>query len=533
MLINQVLVTALESAGYALNKIPERDLSSYSWPELLGLHPSAQSMVAGLVGAGYCASFDEFEAGYTPNLAMHPEESDIDYDLRLASYLECNMFPAKVGSILESDAASGTVWICENPLIEAFDIDPNTALVLASRDLIHTVLKGSRSEMTSVAPHLEGEPIESWTNRLIAATHARGAADVEISSHISTLKIRLKIGGEWTDWVGSIPLTQRGPLLRSLCASATPSLDYEAGADHDFKLEKRINGIDTSWRGSITPAALGDSVTLRMLAAIGRVPSIEDLGYNEQAVKLLRAAKSRKDGLILVTGSTGHGKTTTLYSLVTEMVRDLRKVFTVEDPIESIIPGAIQKSVLTGVNIDEKYRTTFASGIRTSLRHAPDVLVVGETRDAETAMAAVGAARTGHLTFTTLHTSSVRVAIKRMIDLGIQSANLADTLTLVVSQNLVNKLCPHCRIEHEDGTCSRKVDGCSQCRGRGYLGRTVIYEMAAIDEEAREAIIDGNFAAQFERLKAAGLYISKKDIAQNLISAGVVDRLQLEDFLRA
>ena len=532
MLVNTILIDRLKAQGLQPRLLLDRDVSSYSWPELMSVHPSAQETVSELLGYSFCPSLDFFTSNYTPSLAPFADESDFDYDKRLESYLEHSCFPARLGTTIIGDRGTATVvWIAADPFAQMLDDQGAANIVLASQDVIQGILRGSRSDSSVVAPFSDKESIETWINKLIGAAYNQGAADVEITSHVSSIKVRFKIMGQWSDWLSSLPLVQRGPLLRALCASATPSLDYEPGTDHDFKLEKRIQGSDTSWRGSITPAALGDSITLRMLPGIGRVPQLEELGYSKQACDLLRGAKARRDGLILMTGSTGHGKTTTLYSLMTEIRDENRKVFSVENPIELVIPGTIQKSVMDASNIDEKYRVTFAGAIRTALRHAPDVLVVGETRDPATAQAAVGASRTGHLTYTTLHTSSVRVSVKRMLDLGIDAMNLADTLSLVVSQHLVRKLCPHCRIEHADGTCSRNLMGCHQCSGRGHLGRTVVYEMASLDDDAREAIIDGDLESHFPRLAILGLYISKRTTAEALWKSGVVDRKDVEDFL--
>lgn len=532
MLINTVLISHMQASGLTLRLLPDREIPEYSWSELMAVHPETLFTVSKLLGYAYCGTLDEFNNSFTPNLSPITGESDYDYDRRLADYLEHGYFPSKAGTtILASGQPASASWVCTNPFLQVLDAHATDSFVLVPPEIINSILRGTLSESSVVAPYSENESIEVWINKLMASAYSQGAADVEITSHVSSIKVRFKIMGEWGDWISSIPLVQRGPLLRAICASASPSLDYESGTDHDFKLEKRIQGMDTSWRGSITAAVLGDSITLRMLPGIGRVPVLEELGYGEQACNLFRLAKTRRDGLVLVTGSTGHGKTTTLYALMTEMRDENRKVFTVEHPVELVIPGTIQKSVMDATNIEAKYRVTFPSAIRTALRHAPDVLVVGETRDAETAQTAVGASRTGHLTFTTLHTTNVRISIKRMIDLGIDPLNLADTLTLVVSQNLVRKLCPHCRIEHEDGTCSRKQGGCPQCNGRGSIGRTVVYEMISLDDEAREAIIAGTLEREFSRLEDAGLYISKRSVANSLLKSGVVDERDVEEFL--
>lgn len=529
MLIHQLLLDRLREDGKDFRLLADRELASYSWAELMEIHPDARQIAAELIDADLCVSMAAFEARYTPMLTALPDESDYEFDQRLAAYIEHQCFPAQSGSLLNAGTQGAQAWVCTNPLLPFLDAHSAGKFVLVPPQVVDAVLRGTRSQ-SAIAPYSDDEPIDAWVNRLIAAAHAQGAADIEITSHPSSMKVRLHILGEWTDWVSNIPLTQRGPLLRTLCASASPSLDYEAGTDHDFKIEKRIQGIDTSWRGAITPAALGDSVTLRALPQMGRVPTLSELGFCEQAQSLLRRVRQRRDGLLIVTGPTGEGKSTTLYSLITEMRDANKKVFSVEHPVELVIPGTVQKPVMDGDSMDDKFRTTFAGGIRAALRHKPDVLVVGETRDVETAQAAVGASRTGHLTFTTLHTTNVRISVKRLLDLGIDATNLADTLSLVVSQHLIRTLCLHCRIEHADGTSSRNPQGCSHCHGRGVAGKTVIYELACLDDEAREAIIDGALHTHFPRLREAGLYISKADSARRLVTSGRVDPKEVEAF---
>lgn len=527
MIFKQLLIDEMIAQGFELRLLPGRHINEYSWAELISIHPSAMEHVAHLVNGLYCPSLADFEARFTPNLAPLPDEDDYEYDRRINEYVENACFPATTGSSIDLQAT--TVWVCHNPFVPYLDQYADSQFVIAPMAVIEGVLRGSRNDLATFAPYSDTESIDVWIHRLISSAYAMGAADIEITSHPSAMRVRLHLNGEWSDWLCSIPLTVRGPFLRALCASATPSIDYEPGTTQDFKMERRINGIDTSWRGAIAPAALGDSVTMRMLPSSGRVPTLQELGYCDQAIRMITLACKRRDGLVLVTGGTGQGKTTTLYSVVTGMRDSNRKIFTAEDPVELVIPGTVQMQVRDGSHIEQKYRVTFPGAIRAALRHKPDVLVVGETRDADTAQASVGASRTGHLTFTTLHTGAVYSSVKRLLDLGIESTSLADTLILVMSQILVRKLCPHCREELENGECRRSRAGCTHCGGKGVHGKTVIYEMAYLDDEAREAIIDNTLRKQFARLRDAGLYISKADCINRLLSAGLIDRREAEE----
>lgn len=521
MLIGNVLTETLKAQGVPLRLLDDRAPGAYSWEELLGMHESAQGLAASCLRQTFIGNLAEFENLYTPVLSPQPEESDYAYEARLSQYAEKRYFPAKTATTLSTGRA---VWVCYNPFIEELDgvSDP---LVLLPASLIDTILKGGKGSQKMVfAPWQEGMSMEAWILKLLSAAHSRGSNDVELTAHLSSMKIRLHELGDWTDWVGSLPLTQKSPFLRSLCAMASPPLDYESGTVHDFKIECRIRGMDSSWRVSIAPAILGDSVTLRILPQPGRVPSLEELGFCDRAIELLGKAQEHKDGLVLVTGATGMGKSTSLYAVISDMRDAQKKVFTVEAPVELTIPGTVQMQVRETEVMDERFAVNFASGVRTSLRHKPDVLVVGEVRDAETAQAAITASRTGHLTWATLHTNNVRTSVKRMTDLGVDPTNLADTLRLVMSQRLVKKLCPHCRHEADDGTATHNPDGCSNCVGTGYVGKTAIYEMAYFDDDAREAIIEGNLKEHFSRLKGEGCYITRIDSLNRLIRLGIVDR---------
>ncbi len=521
MLIGTVLANALRAQGLPLRLLDDKDPSQYSWEELVGIHGKAQAMVAEYLRQTYIDNLAEFENSYTPVLAPLPEESDFAYEARLSLYAEKRYFPAKTATTL---AAGRAVWVCYDPFIEELD-GTDQPLVMAPATLIDTILKGGKANQKAVfVPWQDGLQMENWIIKLLSASHSRGANDIELTAHPSSMKIRLHELGDWTDWLGSLPLTQKSPFLRSLCAMASPALDYESGTVHDFKVECRIRGMDSSWRVSIAPAILGDSVTLRILPQPGRVPSLVELGFCEQAIMLLAKAAEHKDGLVLVTGATGMGKSTTLYAVVTDLRDKKKKIFTVEAPVELTIPGTTQMQVRETENMDERFCVSFASGIRTSLRHKPDVLVVGEIRDAETAQAAITASRTGHLTWATLHTNNVRTSVKRMMDLGVDATNLADTLRLVMSQRLVKRLCPHCRIESDDGTATHNASGCTNCFGTGYAGKTAIYEMAYFDDDAREAIIDGNLKEHFSRLQEMGFYIPRVDSLNRLIQLGIVDR---------
>lgn len=484
-------------------------------------YPVARAVAAEVLYGRYAPTILELEALCMPNLAPEMEESEQDYVKRILHCLEHSYFVAD--SLTDIMSNKVKFIVCSDPFKVELDDYLGLLIVLSTPEVIASVLNGQRGGMVDIAPYSEDEPIEVWINRLLVEAHNRGAADVEITSHPSAMRVRFHMHGEWTDWICSVPILQRPQLMRSLCASAHPSMDYKQGTVHDFKIERRINGLDTSWRSSIVPATLGDSVNLRILPKVGGVPPLNVLGYEDKAIYMLKKTASMRDGFIIFSGQTGSGKTTALYSIIT-MIRDMRKkVCTIEDPVELTVAGIVQVQVNDGPEIEDQYKMTFATGIRSFLRHKPDVIVVGETRDNETAQAGVSASRTGHLTYTTLHTTSVKTSVKRMLDMGVDAINLSDTLTMVVSQHLVNTLCPYCKIENEDGTAEKNDDGCEYCEDRGEHGRTLVYEICWLDELARESIIDGKLHEHFERLRGLGRYISKDDTIRRLVFEGAID----------
>lgn len=520
--VNQMIVDVLQTQGIELRSLPDRSISEYSWEELTSLHPDVQPIAAKLLGIRFIYTLEELQSEFVVDFTQKKDEPDYDFEKRIGDYAAFNYLPLREDGFLSTDKVSLS-YLCFNPFLPQLDDKAGYPLIMSSKEVVRSMFTGNGRNDNALINYREGESVDSWINRLIGIATDACVADIEVTSHPSSMKVRFKSHGAWGNWVGHLPMSQRGAMLRALCASASPSLDYESGTDHDFKLERRIQGIDTSWRGAITPAALGDSVTLRILPGMGRIPTLPELGYCEQACRILRSTKKSKGGLVLVTGATGHGKTTTLYSLVTEMRDENLKVFTVENPVEMVIPGTVQKPVMDNVSIDEKFQITFPSAIRSAMRHAPDVLVVGESRDTETAKTSVNASRTGHLTFSTLHTSSAEISIKRMVDLGVDALNLADTLLLVVSQDLVSVLCDDCKIQTPSGQFEKNINGCVQCNSLGVRGRTVVYEMLLLDEEARNAIIAGGITNEYARLKTKGDYIAKFDIANRLWLAGSID----------
>jgi general secretion pathway protein E len=272
----------------------------------------------------------------------------------------------------------------------------------------------------------------------------------------------------------------------------------------------RIGTLETDIRVATAPALHGESLVMRLLARGAHALDLARLGMAPDDLARFGAHLEQPHGMIVVTGPTGSGKTTTLTAALAALNRSDRKIMTVEDPIEYQIPGISQTQVRPGIALD------FATALRAFLRHDPDILMVGEMRDGETAAVGIQAALTGHLLLTTLHTNSAADVVTRLVDLGVEPFLINATLRCVVGQRLVRQLCPHCRTVDENagqalkpfsdsGRLTMKADaviyraeGCSQCAQTGYRGRIGIFEVLSMDEPLRGMIREGRSAGDIE-----------------------------------
>ncbi|WP_138204440.1 GspE/PulE family protein [Haloimpatiens lingqiaonensis] len=257
-----------------------------------------------------------------------------------------------------------------------------------------------------------------------------------------------------------------------------------------YKLEE--NRYDL--RVSTLPTVYGEKVVIRILHKEGGEISLDSLGFKEESYKLIKKCIEKPNGMILVVGPTGSGKSTTLYSLLKELNQKQYNITTIEDPVEYNMPFVNQ------ININNKVGLTFAQGLRSILRQDPDVIMVGEIRDSETAKIAVKAAMTGHLVFSTLHTKDSSGTILRLMDMGVENYLLADTLLAVISQRLVRKICNYCKESYKPSEEEKRVlnlneeqllfrgKGCAYCNNTGYSSRTVLYEILVIGDKEREFI---------------------------------------------
>ena len=305
----------------------------------------------------------------------------------------------------------------------------------------------------------------------------KNASDIHIESYEDIARVRYRINGVLMTVLS--PRQKIVPLLISRIKVLAKLDIAEKRIPQDGRMSVLLGGRQIDLRISTLPSSFGERAVLRLLDKQGQKITVEKLGMNAKTVKQLENIIQRPHGIFLVTGPTGSGKTTTLYAALQKMDRLTRNIMTVEDPIEYNLPGISQ----THVNL--KTGMTFSKSLRALLRQDPDVILIGEIRDKETAEIAVQASLTGHLVLATLHTNTAIGAITRLRDLDVDSFLLSSTIRGILAQRLVRILCPKCRKKIGD---DYQAVGCDDCGNSGYLGRSGIYELISVDEKLQELI---------------------------------------------
>lgn len=337
-------------------------------------------------------------------------------------------------------------------------------------------------------------PIIRLINAILTEAVKGNASDVHIETYEKQLVVRFRIDGVLREIVQ--PKRALAPLLVSRIKVMSRLDIAEKRIPQDGRISLRVGGKEVDIRVSTMPSANGERIVLRLLDKQAGRLKLDYLGLAERDLKAVKQLIYQPHGIILVTGPTGSGKTTTLYGCLSQINDRSRNILTVEDPIEYNLPGIGQTQVNTKVDM------TFARGLRAILRQDPDVVMIGEIRDVETAEIAVQASLTGHMVLSTLHTNSAVGAITRLVDMGVEPFLISSSLTGIIAQRLVRVLCKHCRepFEADEDYCEflgvdpatpptiYRHTGCSECNHLGYKGRLGIYEVIAIDEHLRHLI---------------------------------------------
>ena len=352
---------------------------------------------------------------------------------------------------------------------------------------------------------------DSTVVRLVASTLydaiKAGASDVHLESTANGLTIKYRIDGVLTA-AETVPGTEIAEQVISRIKVMSELDIAERRVPQDGRFKARRDGRDIDFRVSVMPSVFGEDAVLRILdrRALSdqlRGLTLDSLGFDEETIERMRRLSVEPYGMLLVTGPTGSGKTTSLYAVISEVNRGLDKIITIEDPVEYQLPGVLQ------IPVNEQKGLTFARGLRSILRHDPDRIMVGEIRDPETAEIAIQSALTGHLVYTTVHANNAFDVLGRFMHMGVDPYNLCSALNAVLAQRLVRVYCQKCRSL-----------GCNDCRGTGFKGRKAIGELLVLNDELRELIIARAPARKLKDAARAAGTLSLREAALRLVDNG-------------
>jgi len=368
-----------------------------------------------------------------------------------------------------------------------------------------------------------------FVNQVLKDAIELRASDIHLEPFEDEFRIRYRIDGELQEVPVPPQLKQFQPAIVSRVKILSHLNIAEKRLPQDGRIKVRIDDAEVDIRVSVIPMLHGEAVVMRLLRQNSKLRGLKDVGMNRRELEHFKHVLGLPHGIILVTGPTGSGKTSTLYTALNEINDAVRKIITVEDPVEYQLKGVNQ------IQVNEKSGLTFARGLRSILRHDPDVILIGEIRDAETAQIAVQASLTGHLVFSTLHTNDAPGALTRLVDMGVEPYLVASSLEAVLAQRLVRVLCPHCKQVDQSETAQQlkaklgipvetpiyKSVGCRECRNTGFFGRHAIFEWMDTDEEIRQLILKSASTDQIRNAARKGGMRTLAEDGWRLVAAGV------------
>ena len=467
---------------------------------------------------------------------------DIEPDRQLLS-----LFPARIllkEELLPLRRLNGTVEVATSRLFATQGLDAlktltglNLKPVLASSEVIQREMKkrlgvgadtlgtlgeDSSFQVVDANPHEDNDLDEAaedasiirFVNQVLRDAIDLRASDIHLEPFEHELRIRYRIDGVLQD----VPVPSQIKRFQPAIVSRVKILSHlniaEKRLPQDGRIKIRIADNEVDIRVSVIPMLHGEAVVMRLLRQNSTLRGMRDLGMDGREVECFNRVLELPHGIILVTGPTGSGKTSTLYTALNEINDSDRKIITIEDPVEYQLRGVNQ------IQVSEKAGLTFAKGLRSILRHDPDVILIGEIRDQETAQIAVQASLTGHLVFSTLHTNDAPGALTRLVDMGVEPYLVASSLEAVLAQRLVRVLCNHCKQQDNSpaaqafkqqvgiplSTVIYKSVGCRECRQTGFYGRHAIFEWMDTDNEIRQLILkNGSSDAIRDAARRAGM----------------------------
>lgn len=366
----------------------------------------------------------------------------------------------------------------------------------ATQKVVQQTSAATQQKLSEIESRVDNTPVVKLINSLITQAYMRRASDIHIEPFEEQILVRMRIDGELVECM-RLDISTLNSIV-SRCKILAGINIAEKRIPQDGRIDFNNGDINIDLRVNTLPTIYGEKVNMRLLATEdAALITLPDLGMPDKLFEQFSRIIKAPNGIILVTGPTGSGKSTTLYAVLSELNKPNVNITTVEDPVEKQIFGVNQ------VQTNAKAGLTFASGLRAILRQDPDIVMIGEIRDTETAEIAIRAAITGHLVLSTLHTNDAASSIVRLIDMGVASYMVASSVNCVVAQRLVKKLCPECKrkreIKAEEAALLKDLSithiyepvGCPRCGNTGYKGRTAIYEIIEIDSDLRRMISEG------------------------------------------
>ncbi len=483
--------------------------------------PGALARVSARLAAHYAVVPLHVEAGGALVLAME-DPTDLEKLDELSLVLSCPVQPLRATPQQIAEA-----------IREHYGVGADTLERLVNTRVdVQVTDAGARASIDEAATDAS---IIKFVNQLIVDAYTNRATDIHLEPFESRLRVRYRIDGILFD--AHIPESIRH--FREAIVSRIKimaSLDIaERRLPQDGRIRVRISGKDFDLRVSVLPIAHGESVNVRILQRSNVLLGLEAVGFSPTLLGRFATMLDKTHGIILLTGPTGSGKTTTLYACLHKINESKRKIITIEDPIEYEIEGICQMQARPEIGF------SFATGLRSMLRHDPDVMLVGEIRDFETAELAIRCALTGHLVFSTLHTNDAAGSMPRLVDIGIEPYLLASSVQAVIAQRLVRTVCPHCarpitpdaellaQIGADAAGDYKKGGGCDHCRGSGYLGRTAIHEMFIMNEEIRRLAVE---RADGVRIKNAAVKSGMMTLRDDGLAKARTGVTTIEEILR-
>ncbi|MBU1044168.1 MAG: Flp pilus assembly complex ATPase component TadA [Candidatus Omnitrophica bacterium] len=410
-------------------------------------------------------------------------------------------------------------------------------LVLASKENIQAEQALLKQGAESPEKMAENASIINYVNQILLEAYQKNATDIHIEPFDSKLRIRYRIDGVLQEAKTSPDIKQLQVFIISRLKIMAGINIAERRRPQDGRCKVKLAGEDVDLRLSTFPTLFGEGVSIRLLSKKMLDFGINQLGFPQESIEKLKAILKKPNGIILVTGPTGCGKTTTLYSCLSYINDTKVNIITLEDPIEYQLEGINQ------IQINPQVDLTFATGLRSILRQDPDIIMVGEIRDIETAQISIRAALTGHLMFSTLHTNDALSSITRLLDLGIEPYLVSGTVRAVIAQRLVRKICKQCKVEYKPernildalgfavntDMIFYKGTGCAECSDTGFSGRIGIYEILIVDEKLGACIVSGGSAKQLKEQAIKDNMISLKIDGLDKVKQGITT---IEEVLR-